>query len=91
MAETIDARGLSCPQPVLLTKKAIAKNEEVTVIVDHVSAAENIRRLAGKMACDFSVTDQGGGTLKIVLIRKGVGQVPVESETVAGVARWVRP
>jgi len=67
MAKTIDARGLACPQPVLLAKKAIAENEEVTVLVDNAAAVENIRRLAEKTACGFSVADKGGGTLEIVL------------------------
>lgn len=92
MAKTIDARGLSCPHPVILAKKAIAENEEVTVLVDNDTAVENIRRLAEKTACGFSVTDKGGGTLEIALTRKGVtGQMPVDSETMAGASRLLRP
>jgi TusA-related sulfurtransferase len=29
----IDARGLACPKPVVLTKKAMAKNDENLIIV----------------------------------------------------------
>jgi TusA-related sulfurtransferase len=29
----IDARGLDCPQPVVLTKKALEKGDDLTVIV----------------------------------------------------------
>lgn len=43
----IDARGLSCPQPVYLTLKAIDEgNFPIRVIVDNPTAKANIRRMA---------------------------------------------
>jgi len=46
MSQKVDARGLSCPQPVLLTKKAIDKNEfPIEVLVDTVTSCENVRRM----------------------------------------------
>lgn len=47
-ANLIDARGLSCPQPVLLVKKAIDSlggNGAVEVLVDENVAKENVSRL----------------------------------------------
>ena len=47
MEKKIDARGLSCPQPVLLTYKAIeAGNDTIIVTVDNPTARENVRRMA---------------------------------------------
>jgi TusA-related sulfurtransferase len=47
MSQQIDARGLSCPQPVLVTKKAIDKDEfPIEVLVDTVTSCENVRRMA---------------------------------------------
>ncbi|AUM97190.1 SirA family protein [Clostridium sporogenes] len=41
----IDARGVSCPQPVLMTKKALANNKEgINVIVDNMTARGNVER-----------------------------------------------
>lgn len=41
----IDARGMSCPQPVLMTKKALGNNKEgIDVIVDNVTARGNVER-----------------------------------------------
>ncbi|WP_072585964.1 sulfurtransferase TusA family protein [Clostridium sporogenes] len=41
----IDARGISCPQPVLMTKKALANNKEgIDVIVDNMTARGNVER-----------------------------------------------
>ncbi len=42
----IDARGLDCPQPVVLTNNAFEESDEVTTIVDNEVAKENIYRLA---------------------------------------------
>ena len=92
MAKTIDARGLSCPHPVIMAIKAIAENEEVTVLVDNAVAVENIRRLAEKTACGFSIADKGRGTLEIALTRKGArDRGCVDPETMAGASRLLRP
>lgn len=47
MKMTVDARGLSCPQPVVLTKKALEEQgvSEVLTIVDNTVALENVSRL----------------------------------------------
>ena len=41
----IDTRGMSCPQPVLMTKKALEVNStEVTVLVDSKTTKSNVER-----------------------------------------------
>lgn len=43
----IDARGLSCPEPVVMLRKAMMTNENAyEVIVDNTAARENITRYA---------------------------------------------
>ena len=43
----IDARGLSCPQPVVLTQKAVKENPAgAEILVDNACAVENIGRFA---------------------------------------------
>ncbi len=51
MAEMVDARGLSCPEPVLLTLEAIKKlgKGEVEVLVDTDTSRENVSRAANSM------------------------------------------
>lgn len=45
--EIVSACGLSCPQPVLLTKKAIDNGAvELEVLVDNGAAKENVSRFA---------------------------------------------
>ncbi len=41
----IDARGMSCPQPVLMAKKALSKNKDgFEILVDNNVAKENVSR-----------------------------------------------
>ena len=43
----IDARGLACPQPVILTRKAMLAGEKQLIVrVDNAAAVENLKRLA---------------------------------------------
>ena len=48
MGKTIDARGFSCPQPVMMTLDEIsAMNKgELVVLVDNEAARENVIRAA---------------------------------------------
>ncbi|MGC8826021.1 MAG: sulfurtransferase-like selenium metabolism protein YedF [Anaerolineae bacterium] len=47
--KTVDARGLACPQPVILTRKAMQEGaERITVIVDSETAVVNVTRMAQK-------------------------------------------
>lgn len=60
MSRTVDARGLSCPQPVILVEKAIEEGKfPVEVWVDTVTSRENVRRLAERLGCKVVVTQQG--------------------------------
>ncbi len=60
MKRTIDARGLACPQPVVLTLKAITESDEVTTIVDNEAALENVSRLARSKGCSVEVSGNEG-------------------------------
>ena len=42
----VDCRGLSCPEPVVRTKKALKDNAEIDVIVDNRASLENVKRYA---------------------------------------------
>ena len=48
MPETIDARGLSCPLPVMRTRQALqsAGSGEVTILVDTMTQVDNCTRTA---------------------------------------------
>ena len=48
MSSIVDARGLSCPQPVLLTVNEITKMQkgEIVILVDTDTSKENVARAA---------------------------------------------
>ncbi len=59
----VDARGLDCPQPVILTKKAMDEGGgagRLTAIVDRDVARENIKRLAQNQGYDYRVEEKDG-------------------------------
>jgi selenium metabolism protein YedF len=62
LEKQIDARGLNCPQPVILTKKALDEMEEgkVVTIVNTETARENVRKLADSMTCSVDIQEVGG-------------------------------
>ncbi|MBU0718482.1 MAG: sulfurtransferase TusA family protein [Planctomycetes bacterium] len=51
MSENVDARGLSCPQPVILTRNALqeAGQGEVVVLVDTMTQVQNCTRAAAQL------------------------------------------
>ncbi len=58
MSTTVDARGLSCPQPVMLAQKAINDNIfPIEVIVDTVTSRENVRRMAERLGCNVTTEE----------------------------------
>ena len=48
MSSTVDARGLSCPQPVILTMNKIKETGtgEIEILVDTDTSKENVSRAA---------------------------------------------
>lgn len=61
MTKIVDARGLNCPQPVILTKRVMDENsgEEILTMVDNSAALENVSKLAASQGYAFTVESQG--------------------------------
>lgn len=56
----VDAREQACPQPVILTRKALAEASELLVIVDNEAAQTNVSRMAEKAGCRVEVEHKEG-------------------------------
>ncbi len=58
--KTVDARGKSCPEPVVLTRKALEsfKDQEIEVIIDSPVAKENITRMAKNQGYKIDVEEK---------------------------------
>lgn len=58
---TIDARGLSCPEPVILTRQAMMSGEAAyTVLVDNNTSKENVTRYAEHQGYSVQVAEADG-------------------------------
>ena len=66
---TVDARGLSCPQPAMMAKGAIrnAQSGTVEVLVSDPTARENIRRIAGLSGWSVEIEELPGDEFRLVL------------------------
>lgn len=73
----INCRGLSCPEPVLLTRKAVEEDnpEGLVVIVSSETSRENVRRFAESRGFQVS-SQQEGGDYRIVLTKNGISAAP---------------
>jgi len=68
---TVDARGFSCPEPIIRTRVALKKigsGEELEVLVETVTSRENVRRYALTQKCEVSSEETEDGFR--LLIRK---------------------
>jgi len=58
----VDARGKSCPQPVIMTKKEADNGElEITVVVDNETAKSNVLKFGAKLNYTTRTEDKNDG------------------------------
>lgn len=60
----IDTSGLSCPEPVIMTKKAVkGLDGGIEVVVDNVASRENVTRFLEATGFTVERIDEGKGWL----------------------------
>lgn len=66
--KTIDAMGLACPRPVILSKKLISEEspEEFEVKVDNFIATENLAKMAHEMGYKTEMTEHSKESYTVV-------------------------
>lgn len=72
MAETLDARGLKCPLPVLKARKAmkpLASGDELTVLATDPSAPKDFREFCSATG-DTLVDSREDGDAFVIILRK---------------------
>ena len=59
--KVIDARGLSCPEPVVLLRSAMESSEDAyQIIVDNHASRENTTRYGQHQGYQVAVAENGG-------------------------------
>jgi tRNA 2-thiouridine synthesizing protein A len=73
MTKTVDARGFSCPQPVLMTLDGIKKADEneILILVDTDTSKENVSRAAKSQSWQVKEVLEEGGGYRITISREG--------------------
>ena len=67
MSAIVDARGLSCPQPVLLALNVMKKTEkgEIVILVDTDTSRENVSRAATSQGWNLKGVEPDGTGYRI--------------------------
>ena len=71
MCTTVDARGLSCPQPVLMTLDEIKKvsKGEIVILVDTDTSKENVSRSAESQGWQVKDIQEENSGYRITIVR----------------------
>ncbi len=73
MKKIIDGRKLPCPQPLMMTKKAVDKGDSdiIEVIVDNEAGRENIIKYANHAKIKIAGITENNGEIRLTLIPEG--------------------
>ncbi len=77
MVNTVDARGLPCPRPVILTRKAMQEHAALVTIVDSETSQRNVTRMAEKAGYTVRAVHQDDG----IYLHIDKGAVPATEVT----------
>ena len=88
MTKIVDARNMSCPQPVVLTKRALKEADEVLTIVDNEVARDNVSRLGKSQGCAVSVEPKEDG-IYLTLRKMEVGPAKAEPQSASGIVLFI--
>jgi len=70
--KTVDARGMTCPKPLILTKKALnelAAGGRMAVLIDNETSKRNVERFCRDNGVDVSAA-RNGSTFTLTLVKK---------------------
>ncbi|MFC2016654.1 sulfurtransferase-like selenium metabolism protein YedF [Chloroflexota bacterium] len=88
MTKIVDARNLPCPQPILLTRKALEEADEVITIVDNEAARENVSRLGNSQGHEVTVEQKDDG-IYLSLRRVSTKQAKEEQPPTTGIVLFI--
>lgn len=77
----VDARGLTCPKPVIEAKKALKENNCIEVLVDNQIATENLKKLAEVKQYKVNVIKESNQSFKVIL-STGSSNSPVQNNVI---------
>ncbi len=82
----VDAKGLTCPKPVIMAKKALLEHDDILVEVDNPMSAQNLEKMAQVMGLSFEVS-QKGDVYELHMLKEGQGSEEQNSDDYVVVCR----
>ena len=79
MPEIIDARNKACPQPVLLAGEALKSSDNIIILVNNVTARQNVTKFAKSRGCGVTVEEKDDGIYLHLKREAAVCQVMAEA------------
>ena len=73
----IDARGLECPKPVILIKKALEEADQASIVVDNQVARDNVKRFGENNSCQVVIIENNEGIE--LQLRKNIADIDVNN------------
>ncbi len=67
--EILDARGLACPEPVIMVQQAIKKSNDFEIVVDNNIAVQNITRFCNNKGFSIDKKEENGD-FKLHIVKK---------------------
>ena len=83
MEQRIEAKGLACPKPVILAKKAMdacGRNDVVLITVDNEMAVENLRKLAASQGAEYASEKLGEKEYSVRITVTGENENKTQTE-----------
>lgn len=72
MTTQVDARGLSCPQPVLMAMESMKKQKkgQITILVDTETSKENVSRAATSQGWQVNDIREDGENYQLTITKE---------------------
>ncbi len=67
--EILDARGLACPEPVIMVQQAAKKSNDFEIVVDNNIAVQNITRFCNNKGFSIDKKEENGD-FKLHIVKK---------------------
>jgi TusA-related sulfurtransferase len=80
--KTVDARGMACPKPLIMAKKALNGLDDggrVTLLVDNETSKQNVERFCRDNGVGVSVS-KNGTVFELVLSKRGTKAIAASEE-----------
>jgi selenium metabolism protein YedF len=92
--KTVDCRGMTCPKPLILTKKALndlASGQSIEILIDNETSKQNVERFLKDNGIEVSVLRDGGGHFALKATKKRKDDLAGDEQAYCSPSETKRP